>query len=53
MIESDIYVFRVMKCYFSVDSCFLESLLNCFADMLSELDCVNSMLVQNNTHITD
>ena len=53
MNESNIYVFRVMKCYFSVDSCFLERLLICFADMLSEIDCVNSMLVQNNTHITD
>ena len=53
MNESNIYVFRVMKCYFSVDSCFLESLLICFADMLSEIDCVNSMLVQNNTHITE
>ena len=53
MNESNIYVFRVMKCYFSVDSCFLESLLICFADMLSEIDYVNSMLVQNNTHITN
>ena len=45
MNESNIYVFRVMKCYFSVDSCFLESLLICFTDMLSEIDCVNSMLI--------
>ena len=51
--ESNIYVFRVMKCYFSVDCLFLESLLNCFADMLSEIDYVNRMLIQNNTHITD
>ena len=53
MNESNIYVFIVMKCYFSVDSWFLESLLICFAYMLSEIDCVNSMLVQNNTYITD
>ena len=53
MNELNIYVFKVMKCYVSVDNCFLESLLNCFADMLVEIDYVNSMLVQNNTHITD
>ena len=53
MNKSNIYVFRVMKCYFLVDSCSLESLLICSADMLSEIDCVNSMLVQNNTHITE
>jgi len=41
----NIYVFRVMKCYFSVDNCFLERLLIFFADMLSEIDGVNSMLV--------
>ena len=51
--ESNIYVYIVMKCYFSVDSCFLESLLICFADMISEIHYVNSMLVQNNTYITD
>ena len=53
MNKSNIYVFRVMKCYFSVDSWILGSLLICFADMISEIDCVNSMLVQNNTHITE
>ena len=51
MNESNICVFRVMKCYFLVDSCFLESLLICSADMLSEIDRVNSMLEHNNTHI--
>ena len=53
MNESNIYVLRVMKCYFSVDSCFLESKWNFFVEMLSEIDCVNNMLVQNKTHITD
>ena len=53
MNESNIYVFRVMKCYFLVYSCFLESLLIFFADMLSEIDCVNSMLIQNITHSID
>ena len=43
--ESNIYVYRVMKCYFSVDTCFLESLLIYFVDMLAEIDCVNNMLV--------
>ena len=51
--ESNIYVYKVMKCYFSVDTCFLEILLIYFVDMLAEIDCVNNMLVQNNTHITD
>ena len=53
MNESNIYVSRVMKCYFSIDSYFLESKWNCFVDMLSEIECVNSMLVHNKTHITD
>ena len=53
MNESNIYVFKVRKYYFSVDSWILESLLICFVDMLSEIDCVNSMLVENNIHITD
>ena len=52
MKESNIYVLRVMKCYL-VNSYFLESKLNCFVDMLSEIDCVNSMLVHNKTHIID
>ena len=42
--ESNIYVFRVMKCYFLVDSCFLESILICFVEMLLELDYVIRML---------
>ena len=45
MNESNNCAFSVMKCYFSVDSCFLESLLNCFADMSLEIDYVNSMLI--------
>ena len=30
-----------------------RKIINLFADMLPEIDYVNDMLVQNNTHITD